>query len=86
MHWYNHDHHHSGINYVSPAQRHARQDREILAARDAVYQQARQANPKRWSGKTHDWSPVGAVTLNPERDRVTAAIDMGTDEISQVAA
>ena len=86
VYWYNHDHHHSGINYVSPAQRHAGQDREILAARDAVYQQARQANPKRWSGKTRDWSPIGAVTLNPERDRVTAAIDMGTDEISQVAA
>jgi transposase InsO family protein len=86
VHWYNHDHHHSGIRYVSPAQRHAGQDRQILAARDALYQQARQANPKRWSGKTRDWSPVGAVTLNPERDCVTAAIDTATPEISGVTA
>jgi putative transposase len=51
-----------------------------------LYQQARQANPKRWSGKTRDWSPVGAVTLNPERESVTAAIDNPTAEISEVAA
>jgi len=35
VHWYNHDHRHSGLRYVSPAQRHAGQDREILAARSA---------------------------------------------------
>ena len=86
VHWYNHDHRQSGINYVSPAQRHAGQDREILAARELVYQQAREANPKRWSGKTRDWSPVGAVTLNPERESVTAAIHNPTAEISAVAA
>jgi transposase InsO family protein len=86
VHWYNHEHHHSGIGYVSPAQRHAGQDREILAARDALHQQARQANPKRWSGKTRDWSPVGAVTLNPEREGVAAAFDDVTAEISRVAA
>ena len=61
-------------------------DREILAARDAVYQKAREANPKRWSGKTRDGSPVGAVTLNPERDCVTSAIDNPTAEISEVTA
>ena len=26
----------------------------------------------RWSGTTRDWTPVGAVTLNPERDSVVA--------------
>ena len=86
VHWYNHDHRHSGIRYVSPAQRHAGQDREILAARDALYGQARQANPKRWSGKTRDWSPIGAVTLNPERECVVAAVDAATAEISAAAA
>lgn len=84
--WYNHDHHHSGIRFVSPAQRHAGQDREILAARDALYQQARQAHPRRWSGKTRDWSPIGAVTLNPERECVVAAVDTAATEISAVAA
>jgi hypothetical protein len=70
--WYNH-HHHSGIRYVTPAQRHAGGDGPILAARHALYQQAREANPRRWSGRTRNWSPIGAVTLNPERDSVVAA-------------
>ena len=73
VHWYNHDHRHSGIRYVSPAQRHTGEDHEILAARHALYLRARQLNPARWSGKTRDWSPVGAVTLNPERDSVIKA-------------
>jgi putative transposase len=70
--WYNH-HHHSGIRYVTPAQRHAGGDGAVLAARHALYQQAREANPRRWSGPTRNWTPIGAVTLNPERDSVLAA-------------
>ena len=68
--WYNVDHRHSGIRYVSPQQRHAGDDRAILAARHALYTQARQRNPARWSGTTRDWSHIGVVTLNPERDEV----------------
>jgi len=68
--WYNVEHHHSGIRYVSPAERHDGRDVAILAARHALYQDARARNPARWSGSTRDWSPVGAVTLNPERDSV----------------
>jgi putative transposase len=70
VHWYNVDHHHSGIRYVSPAQRHAGDDQAILAARHAVYIEARERHPTRWSRHTRDWSPIGAVTLNPERDSV----------------
>jgi transposase InsO family protein len=68
--WYNHEHRHSGIRYVSPAQRHAGDDAVILAARHELYVQARQRNPRRWSGATRNWTPIGAVTLNPERDSV----------------
>ena len=68
VHWYNVEHRHSGIRYVSPAQRHAGDDHAILAARHALYDQARQLNPARWSGATRDWTPVRAVALNPERD------------------
>jgi transposase InsO family protein len=39
--WYNHEHRHSGIRYVTPAQRHAGQDQPLLEARHAVYQSAR---------------------------------------------
>jgi hypothetical protein len=72
-HWYNVDHRHSGIQYVSPSQRHKSEDQAILAARHALYLQARQKNPARWSGDTRNWSPIGAVTLNPERDCVIKA-------------
>ena len=45
----------------------------LLAARRAVYQDALQRNQQRWSGPTRDWTPIGAVTLNPERDTVVRA-------------
>ncbi|MGF6605941.1 hypothetical protein OKW45_000841 [Paraburkholderia sp. WSM4175] len=35
--WYNFEHRHSGIRYVTPAQRHAADDRALLAARHALY-------------------------------------------------
>jgi putative transposase len=71
--WYNHAHRHSALRYVTPAQRHAGQDGALLAARHALYQAAQQSNPRRWSGQTRDWTPIGAVTLNPERDTVVQA-------------
>lgn len=71
--WYNVEHRHSGIGYVAPAQRHAGEDHAILAARHALYTQARDNHPARWSGPTRNWSPIGAVTLNPERDAVVSA-------------
>ena len=79
VHWYNHDHRHSGIRYVSPAQRHAGEDVAILAARHEVYRQARERNPARWSGHTRDWTHITTVTLNPERDSVVAAASRRED-------
>jgi hypothetical protein len=73
VHWYNHEHRHSGIRYVTPAQRHAGQDGPVLAARHALYQDARRRNPQRWTGSTRNWTPVGVVTLNPERDSLVRA-------------
>ena len=70
VHWYNDEHRHSGIRYVTPSQRHAGRDRGLPAGRHELYQRARQFNPRRWSGQTRDWTPVAAVTLNPERDSV----------------
>jgi putative transposase len=71
--WYNFDHRHSGIRYVSPAQRHAGEDHRILAARHDLYLKARERNPARWSGATRNWQAVRTVTLNPERDTVIHA-------------
>jgi putative transposase len=58
---------------VTPAQRHAGQDHEILGARHQVYTLARQNNPRRWSGATRNWSHIATVTLNPERTEVVTA-------------
>lgn len=85
VHWYNVEHRHSGIRYVSPAQRHTGQDHDILAARHVLYTKSRELNPSRWSGKTRDWSPIGAVTLNPERDSIIRA-HSGENHIQQLAA
>ena len=78
VHWYNDEHRHSGIKYVTPAQRHAGQDRALLTARHELYQRARQSNPQRWSRQTRNWTPVTAVTLNPERDTVVHAAGIST--------
>lgn len=65
--WYNEEHLHSAIRYVTPSQRHALQGPEILAKRAAVYEEAKTRNPRRWAGATRCWAPVGEVHLNPER-------------------
>lgn len=65
--WYNHEHRHSAIRYVTPHQRHVGEDREILQARHRLYQQARERHPQRWSGRTRNWQRQETVTLNPER-------------------
>jgi putative transposase len=66
--WYNHVHRHSGITYVTPEQRHSGVDKELLANRHDIYLAAREANPRRWSGKTRNWGHIVSVALNPERD------------------
>jgi putative transposase len=65
--WYNTEHRHSAIRFVTPDQRHRGEDRALLASRDQVYELARAARPDRWSGRTRNWQPIGAVWLNPER-------------------
>lgn len=62
--WYNTEHLHSSINFVTPDSRHQGDDLAILKKRDHVYAQARLANPTRWSSRCRDWSPAGEVVLN----------------------
>ncbi|RYU62458.1 hypothetical protein EWI61_02950 [Methylolobus aquaticus] len=45
-HWYNHEHRHSALRFVTPAQRHAGLDAPLLAQRKAVYEAARRRHPK----------------------------------------
>jgi len=64
--WYNNEHLHSEIRFVTPESRHVGEDTEILQARAAVYRKARERNPDRWSAGVRDWTPVATVTLNPK--------------------
>ncbi|MDE2593353.1 MAG: IS3 family transposase [Burkholderiales bacterium] len=68
VHWYNMEHRHSGIQYVTPAQRHSGQDMGILRLREQLYEQAKQLRPQRWASQTRNWDHIATVTLNPERD------------------
>lgn len=63
--WYNNEHLHSGINYVTPASRHHGLDRLLLANRKRLYLEARRKHPERWTGRVRNWMPVGRVRLNP---------------------
>ena len=62
--WYNEEHRHSAIRYVTPGQRHRGEDVALLQSRRAVYKSARQQRPGRWSGRTRNWDPVKEVWLN----------------------
>ncbi len=66
VHWYNDEHRHSAIAFVTPGQRHAGQDQTLLENRTKVYERARQAHPQRWSRRTRNWRYVEQVHLNPE--------------------
>jgi tRNA(Arg) A34 adenosine deaminase TadA len=39
----------------------------------------------RWSGNTRNWTPVGAVTLNPERDTIVKT-HLASNNIQPLAA
>ena len=65
--WYNEEHRHSALKYVTPAQRHQGQDEGLLALRRQLYEAARENAPERWAGQTRNWTLAGEVYLNPER-------------------
>ena len=69
--WYNTEHLHSAIRFVTPDDRHFGREPQILENRRRVYEEARRRHPERWSGSIRNWAPVGAVWLNPQ-DRAQA--------------
>jgi len=63
--WYNNEHYHSGINFVTPVSKHECKDIEILLKRKEVLEKAKAKNPARWSGSVRNCDPVKIVILNP---------------------
>ena len=70
--WYNEEHRHSGIRFVTPDERHRGKAEELLQRRHHLYQAARERYPQRWSGKTRNWTIQNEVFLNPERSEKVA--------------
>ena len=73
VHWYNFEHLHSAIGFVTPNDRHTGADLAILNARKLVYKRANRAHPERWTGKVRAWERPEEVPLH--RDRPTVAIN-----------
>lgn len=78
--WYNAEHRHSAIKFVTPIQRHTGADVEILAKRDELYKRAKLSNPERWSGETRNWNRPNEVVLNA--DRPAAEVDEKLKEVA----
>ncbi len=66
--WYNKQHLHSALKFVTPEQRHKHEDSAIRQKRQVVYEAAKRCNPQRWSGNTRNWSLASCVALNPNKE------------------
>lgn len=87
--WYNHEHRHSAIGFVTPDERHHDIDLQVLASRRELYERARQLRPERWSRHTRRWDAPAVVTLNPRdpqtRARAAELLRCGTASTTSMA-
>lgn len=72
VHWYNHQHLHSALKFITPQQRHTGLDGLTLEKRKKIYETARKRHPARWARGTRDWSLPKAVILNPDHKQLAA--------------
>jgi putative transposase len=61
--WYNREHLHASLGYVSPDDRHFGREEVLLSRRQRVYEHARQSRPERWSHPVRRWVSAGPATL-----------------------
>lgn len=71
--WYNHQHRHSSLKFVTPHERHTFQDVKIRKERKLLYEAAKAKNPSRWSRDTRNWDISHEVVLNPDKELVKCA-------------
>ena len=71
--WYNYEHKHSGIRYVTPHQRHTGTDKLILQNRHSLYLCARANRKERWGNRsTRNWTQTGSVNLPPKPKNIVS--------------
>jgi transposase InsO family protein len=68
--WYNEEHHHSSIKFVTPMQRHYGEDVAILQKRKETYIAARNNRPDRWSRNIRNWDRIEEVYLNKQIEEI----------------
>lgn len=62
--WYNHQHYHSGIAYLRPADLHAGREPQILEKRQTVLDQAQAAHPERFARRPKPAAPPDKAWIN----------------------
>jgi len=65
--WYNEQHLHSAIGFVTPNDRHQGADIAILENRRHVYSIAQNRHPERWSRHHRPWDRPTVIILNPDK-------------------
>ncbi len=65
IHWYNTEHRHSAIGYVTPRTRHDGRDIQLFEKRNEVICAAVARTPLRWSGTPRLYTRIAQVRLNP---------------------
>jgi hypothetical protein len=79
---YNHLHCHSGINFVTPHQRHIGTATAICQQRADVYEKARQVYPRRWSRSIRCWLQPEQVWINKPTEESNSTLALHLIEAS----
>lgn len=66
--WYNNEHQHSEISFVTPASKHNGEDIALLEKRKLLYENVKIKNPLRWSKEVRKWNQITEVLLNPTKE------------------
>ena len=83
--WYNHEHRHSGLAFLTPADVHYGRSHEVLAKRNVAMQRAKLQHPRRFhpSGPA-PYALADSVYINrPSFDQPEATNQRATDSISE---
>ena len=82
--WYNHEHHHSGLNGFTPAQVYTGEHKTVAKKRQAALKRYYQEHPERYvRGKPEAKRPPEAAHINPitseeSGDEMSAAVNFPT--------
>lgn len=80
VHWYNTEHHHSGLKFLTPEQRHTGEWYTVMERRKNLYEEAKASHPQRWGNRqTRNWTMPLTVYLNPTRVDPTCRSEVKQD-------